>query len=233
MTNKNPYRKSAHFWTGKTKQIIRLFCEDLTASSASRLLWIERKSINSWYNYFREVIYRNSLSTDQEVRDWIIEVDESYFWAKRIKGKRWRGAGNKTKVLWLLKRQGKVFVQVIPDCSAKSILPIIRGKIDPNDSIVNTDWWRSYNWLIDLWYKKHYRVRHSQNEFARWNKHINWIESFRSFTKRRLSKFNWISNHKFVLHLKECERRFNCWLQKENKYKQLMKMCRKFALFSS
>jgi len=37
--------------------------------------------------------------------------------------------------------------------------------------------------------------------------HINGIENFWSFTKRRLAKFNGVKNN-FDLHLKECEWRY-------------------------
>ena len=37
--------------------------------------------------------------------------------------------------------------------------------------------------------------------------HINGIEAFWSFTKRRLTKFNGVKKH-FALHLKECEWRY-------------------------
>ena len=162
-----------------------------------------------------------------------VEIHESYFWPKRVRGKRWRGASGKIKVLWLLKRQGKVFVEIVPDCSASSLIPIIRGKVDPCESIINTDGWKAYDGLVDLWYQKHYRVHHGKNEFARGKKHINWIESFRSFTKRRLAKFNGIKEDKFCLHLKECEWRFNCRLQNKNHYKELLKILREYSLFSS
>lgn len=229
MTMKNPYRKNSHLRTWKTRQIMRLFCEDLTATTTSRLTWIERKTINRWYNYFREIIYEESKKTDEEIRRWVIEVDESYFWARRVRGKRWRGASWKTKVLWLLKREWKVYVRIVPDCSAKTLIPIIRRKVSVEDSKINKDYWKSYDGLVDLWYEKHYRVKHSNNEFARWTQHVNWIEIFWSYCKRRLAKFNGIKQEYFELYMKECERRFNCWLQKKDKYKQLLKLCRDFT----
>lgn len=229
MTTKNPYRKSSHLSMWLTRKIIHYFSEDLTATKTSKLLGIERNTINSWYNYMRQAIYWDCLARDKEVRDWIIEIDESYFWPKRIRWKRWRWAGGKVKVLWLLKRQWKVFVQIVPDCSAKSLMPIIRWKIGV-DSTVNTDGRKAYDGLVDLWYEKHRRVHHGNNEFARGKQHINGIESFWSYTKRRLAKFNWVNNEKFALHLKECEFRFNCRLQNENMYKQLLKILRCFTL---
>ena len=44
---------------------------------------------------------------------------------------------------------------------------------------------------------------------ARGKCHINGIENFWSFAKRRLAKFNGCKSEVFVIHLKECEYRYN------------------------
>jgi transposase len=66
--------------------------------------------------------------------DGEIEVDESYFGGVR-KGKRGRGAAGKVPVFGLLKRNVRVYAQVIPDAKAETLMPIIRDKIRP-DSII-------------------------------------------------------------------------------------------------
>ena len=107
-----------------------------------------------------------------------IEVDESYFgagpalWMRRVRGKRGRGARGKTIVFGLLKRQGKVYTEIVPDCSAAVLQKVIKGKVDV-DSVVHSDSWREYNGLVDFGYKKHFRVHHGKNEFVRGNSHIN------------------------------------------------------------
>lgn len=100
-------------------------------------------------------------------------------------------------------------------------------------SRLNTDKFRPYDWLVNLWYEKHYRLNHWENEFARWMQHINGIENFRSHCKRILVKFNDVKKEKFALHLKECEFRFNCWLQKENIYTKLTKLLRNILIIFS
>ena len=45
------------------------------------------------------------------------EIDESYFGARRIRGKRGRGSYGKTIVFGLKQRKGKVYTQVIKNCS--------------------------------------------------------------------------------------------------------------------
>ena len=148
-----------------------------------------------------------------------IEVDESYFGAKRVKGKRGRGARGKTIVFGLLKRGDKVYTQIIKKCDRATLLTIIKEKTSA-ESIINSDGWRGYNGLVDFGYKKHYRVDHSKNEFARGKSHVNGIESFWGYAKTRLSKFRGMNKNMFELHLKECEFRFNN--RKKNLYKILL-----------
>ncbi len=105
-------------------------------------------------------------------------------------------------------------------------MPIIQGKI-LEGSTIHTDGWKAYDGLILNGYD-HYRVFHSQNEFARGKCHVNGIESFWSFAKRRLAQFNGLSDQTFYLHLKECEWRFN--LRSQNIYAILLKEFRKNPL---
>lgn len=86
-------------------------------------------------------------------------------------------------------------------------MPIIQGKIIES-STIHTDGWKAYDGLILNGYD-HHRIFHSHNEFIRGKSHVNGIESFWSFCKRRLAKFNGLNDDKFILHLKECESRFN------------------------
>ena len=198
----------------KIKKILRCFCEDLDATKTAKLLLINRNTINRYFNIFRKAIYYNSIS-DFEKEDGEFELDESYFGAKRVRGKRGRGASGKIPVFGLLKRDGNVYVEIVNNCTRQQLLPIIQGKI-LEGSTINTDGWKAYNGLILNGYT-HHRVFHSHNEFARGKCHVNGIESFWSFCKRRLAKFNGNKKYKFIIHLKECEFRFN------NKNKNLFK----------
>ena len=184
---------------------------DLTATATSELLKLNRKTVNNYFTEFRELILEDSIQKHQKELG-IFELDESYFGAKRVRGKRGRGAAGKTPVFGVLKREGKVFVSIVPRCSREELLPIIQGKI-LEGSTIHTDGWKAYDGLILNGYT-HYRVFHHENEFVRGKSHVNGIESFWSFAKRRLAKFNGLTDEKFILHLKKCECRFN--LRNEN-----------------
>jgi transposase-like protein len=151
----------------KIRRIILCFCEDITANSASKLLNINRNTVNLYYNHFRHLIFQQSFQENAR-NCGVFEPDESCFGAGRVRGKRGRGAAGKTPVFGLLKRDGNVFVSIVPNCSRQELMPIIQGKI-LEGSTIHTDGWKAYNGLILNGYD-HYRVFHSKNEFARGGK---------------------------------------------------------------
>jgi len=161
-------------------------------------------------------------------------LDESYFGAKRVRGrhgelKRGRGT-SKRSVFGIYERKGRVYTEIIPDCKKKTLQAIILGKISL-ESIIHTDSWRGYSGLVDVGYDKHFRVNHVKNEFS--NKrgiHVNGIESFWSFTKRILNKFNGVKIN-FHLHLKEREWR---WNRDEIKLqKDLIRILKKYKMINT
>ena len=181
------------------------FSEDFTATQTSKLSRISRPTISNLYQKFRIRIYE--LCQEESVLEGEIEVDESYFGPRRVRGKRGRGAKGKIPVVGLLKREGKVYTKIVKRCTKAELMPVIKGKV-LEESTVYTDGWKSYDSLVLNGYK-HYRVYHSKDEFARGKNHVNGIESFWSYAKRRIAKFNGVPKKKFILHLKESEFRWN------------------------
>jgi transposase len=202
------------------KKIIKCYCIDIDATKTGLLVEINRNTINRFYRIFREAIYLDQINeTKLFLGD--IELDESYFGGRRKRGfhgKLKRGRGTQKKpVFGIFKRDGlsgkeKIYTEIVPNCKKNTLQAIIKGKIDVK-SYINTDGWRGYDGLVDIGYAKHFRVNHSANDFAHKGEEgatvtVNGIESFWSFTKRRLSKFNGYSTY-FDLHLKECQWRWN------------------------
>ena len=203
---KNRYVRHAHFSESKFKKIILLFVQDLPASKIAFLTQLSRPTVNKTLTKIRirlaEICESESFIKGQ------IEIDESYFGSRRVRGKKGRGAPGKTIVFGILERDKKVYTKIVPNCKAKTLVPIIKGRIDVR-SVIYSDGWSGYSGLVKVGYSKHIKVMHNEDEFARGRAHINGLESFWSFTKRRLVKFNGIPKHTFYLHLKESEFRFN------------------------
>lgn len=188
--------------------LVKCFAIDLTATHTSKISDLNRNTINRYFGYFRQQIIIQAIKERKaEQITSGVEIDESYFGPKRQRGKRGWGASNKIIVLGLLKRNGQVYAQVISDVSREEILPIIRQTVKSGDDIY-TDGWRSYDALAVYGYN-HEKINHEKNDFAHEDVHINSVESFWSWTKRRLNKFNGIPKYLFETNLLESEWRFN------------------------
>jgi transposase-like protein len=206
MVQKNKYIFRSKISEAKFRQVVRLFCVDLNATQIAHVACLNRNTVNRLLQWIRERIA--STCEAESPFSGEIEVDESYFGARRIRGIRGRGARGKTIVFGLFKRNGRVHTEIVPDCSQAALQGIIRGRVSP-ESVIHSDGWRGYNGLVDLGYQKHYRVLHGENEFANLHSHINGIESFCGYAKTRLVRFRGMQKHTFYFHLKECEFRFN------------------------
>ena len=221
MFTKNRYYRRSRISEAKFRQLIRCFAMDFTATDTAELTGISLRSTNT---IFLKIRHRIAQACElASPLQGAVEVDESYFGPHRVRGKRGRGAYGKTIVFGLLKRQGKVYTEIVPDCTKATLQGVIRGHIDPA-SVIHSDGWRGYDGLVDIGFDKHFRVNHGANEFASGERHINGIESVWSYAKRRLAKFNGISKQTFYLHLKETEFRFNH--RRDSLYLALLKLLR-------
>ena len=126
-------------------KLLEFFVAEVTARTSADLLGVQYNTAILFYHKIRLVIEYHLAQEAKELFDGGIELDESYFGGIR-KGKRGRGAGGKTAVFGLLKRNGKVYTACVKDTKTDTLMPIITSKIKP-DSIVYTDCYKSYNAL--------------------------------------------------------------------------------------
>lgn len=209
MKGKSRFIKRVKISSLKFRLLLRCFSSDIPASSGARIVGVNRKTADLYYRHYRRLV----LSDQEEERRRFLseketEIDESYFGPTRVRGKRGRGAGGKIAVVGLLQRRGYVFTAPVDRCTKEELLPVILAKVAQGVDIY-TDGWTSYDALAVYGFN-HKKVKHDDNEFSAGDgNHINGIESFWSFAKRRLAKFNGIRKTFFSDYLLETEWRFN------------------------
>ena len=98
-------------------------------------------------------------------------VDESYFEAKRVCGKRGCGSGGKIKAFVIKKLGDKVYTQIMSNGSASELVPIIK-RLAPDGSAIYSDKQEIYDGLVNASYKKQ-------------DKHSTFV-FFYSFTRKRM-----------------------------------------------
>lgn len=119
MNVKNRYYCRSRIRGAKFRQLICCFALDFMATSAAQLTNISTRSVNSIYLKVRDRIAQ-SCELESPLQG-SVEVDESYFGAQRVRGKRGRSAYGKAIVFGVLKRQGKVYAEIVPDCSKATL----------------------------------------------------------------------------------------------------------------
>lgn len=192
----------------KFSLIIRCFSQDVPSNTTAPIVRVNRKTADRYYQLCRKLLLKQAINERKGAGlENGIEVDESYFGPSRVRGKRGRGAGQKIVVFGLRKRGGNVYTSIIKNVERKEVLPIIK-KVVQSGADIYTDGWSSYDALAVHGYN-HKKVRHSKDEFVNGDAHINGVESFWSWAKRRVTLYNGVPRDRFPTFLLETEWRFN------------------------
>ena len=101
MPMKNKYIVRSRISEKKFREILRYFALDLEAKKIAELCQISEQSLCKIFKEIRILIAKECEKISKMSGE--IEVDESYFGARRVRGKRGRGAGKKTPVFGMLK----------------------------------------------------------------------------------------------------------------------------------
>ena len=150
---------------------------------------------------------RLALGEDYELFDGIVEIDESYFGGKS-KGKRGRGAGNKTPVIGMAQRGGKLEARAVPNVQQITVLPSIANNVKKGASVF-TDDYHIYRPLRQMGYQ-HDKVLHSQKVYVFGNVHTNTIEGFWSNVKNGIrGVYHAVSSKYLQSYLNEYSFRYN------------------------
>lgn len=151
-----------------------------------------------------------------------IEVDETYIggqWknkrlsikktakVKETTSKRGRGT-SKQPAFGILCRNGTVWAELVDSVEKKDLQPRIEKQVQRGSTICS-DTWRGYTGIARKGYV-HRLVNHSKNEYSDLKgNHINGLEGFWGYLKRKLSAKGGIRKEKLHLYLGEYVWRYN------------------------
>ncbi len=120
---KNRSDRRSRIGEAKFRQLVRAVDLDLTATQAAPLTGFSTRRTNDISLKLRRRIAQHC----QERSPYRGEVDESYFGPSRVKGKRGRGAGGKTIVFGIFKRNGDLDTEIVPDAKKATLTQAIHG----------------------------------------------------------------------------------------------------------
>src|SRR6185312_9213983 len=120
-----------------------------------------------------------------------------------------RGDKQKTPVLGIVERKGRVMAKTVSDVSAATLCGAVREYVLP-DSTVFTDELNSYNTLSEGKRYKHHRINHSAKVYVMGDIHTNTIEGFWSLIKRGIGGvYHQVSQKYLQSYLDEYTFRYN------------------------
>ena len=101
-----------------------------------------------------------------------------------------------------------MWAQIVPDVEANTLLPLISNRVE-SGSTVYSDTWKSYTGVAAKGYV-HRLVEHQKGEYVNEEgNHINGLEGFWGYLKRRLAAKGGIRRERLPLYLAEYVWRFN------------------------
>ncbi len=148
----------------------------ISSIQLSKYLDVTQKT--SWFMLHR---IRHVFGSDGLLLSGEVEVDETYVGGKRSR-KLGSNLDNKTSVIGMVERGGRMRAKVTNDTKSSTITPLVRKNVQI-DSWVYTDEYPAYDALDRLGYYRR-SVNHNQNEWRVGDAHTNTIEGFWSQLKR-------------------------------------------------
>lgn len=210
--SKNKYVRRAKISEYKFRKMVKYFAEDMSATQIATKMAINRNTVNRYLNEIRarivefceqhapfsESVAVNDVST---LREPVLLKQQTF--SEKI-----------TTNLGILKRRGKVYAEMLTNCTAGKLKTLLNTKADKNVTVHSVEVKEAYG-LIAVGYD-------SNQAYADKPSYVDNLDNFWQFAKGRMLKFQGIAKHKLYLHLKECEFRFN--FRNDNLYAVMLKL---------
>lgn len=213
---------SKHNSLGVSNKLLKQIISEFLLEHSTNII-LQRINISKYKLLRVLTILRKVMVKDiPAVFEGTVEVDETYLGGqmknRRLKDRTainlerqgyCRGFGTiKQPVFGILCRNGKVWANVIDKTEAKNLQPLIEKQVKKG-SIICSDTWRGYSGIAAKGYV-HRTVKHGKKEYSdKKGNHINGLEGFWGYLKRKLSAKGGIRREKLPLYLAEYVWRFN------------------------
>lgn len=158
-----------------------------------------------------------------------VEMDETYVGGRRRprhtgeirKGRPGPDDKEKTPVIGLVQRRGRVVALATPSVKSATLLPLIQERVLPG-TMIYSDEFRSYDPLRQMGYP-HKRIRHSEKVYVSGDVHTNTIEGFWSLVKRGIDGvYHSVSAKHLQGYLNEYAWRYNQRLEPRTRFQLLL-----------
>jgi transposase len=200
---KNKYLKGAHISERKFRELLKLFCEDLTATQIANISGVSRVTINGYLKMIRTKIARFcEENSNSSYYSGIETFAPGSFLEEAV-------LKPNTTAFGIYKTRDGIFTQLLQDVDKGTISEIVRSKKMNGNAGIWYDKLKHFNAIADFNLYKLIRINNDVLEMPKGKSQIDEIDFFWGLIKGRLTKFRGMNNATLYLHVKESEFRYN------------------------
>ena len=203
---KNRYLKNARIPERKVRELLNLFCEDLTATQIANISGISRITVNAYLKLIRTQIAQyceeyNPYSQDNRIipvisnKQIVIEGNEI-------------NCSSENQFYGIFKSEQSIYTKSISTVEKPWLNNWVKGKIRVEDNILEQHSLHIFEAIADFSRTKIYRVN-NPFPFLKGKSKIDEIDLFWGILKSRIVKFRGLNCNTTYLHIKESEFRYN------------------------
>lgn len=208
---KNKLLKGAHLSERKCREILQLFCDDLTATQIAEISGVSRVTIN---NYFKLIRSRIAEYCEKNGAGAVM-VDANGSFNQNV------NYDNEWHAYYGFSiNQNKIRTEWLKDISEDSLQQLVDIKTGGTISKMSFPEFERHHAIADCTGWNLFWVGNQQNNSLAEATFLSEIHSFWQHVKGRLLKFRGMSKKTMYLHIKECEFRYN--FRNEELYPSLM-----------
>ncbi len=192
---KNRYYKHSKLDEDRFRQILELFCQDLTAVQCAKQTGVNVRSVNSIYLKLRDRIAHWCESNASGTPG--LNASRNSEFTETVGPTYIDSTSDGVIGVYLYLMEDQVY------CA------LLNGALPSEPVVCEEGHWREYPVGVDVRRDMRLKIKNSTFQSAHNAGDIERIEDFGHFLRMRLTKFKGLRREKFYFHLKESEYRYN------------------------
>src|SRR5688572_6272056 len=202
---KNRYLKGAHLSERKVRELLKLFCEDLTATQIANITGISRITVNAYFKLIRTHIAKFC----EEKNPLHLNNGTIAFLPLENGGTATNTTGLKKSFYGIFKGDHSIHTDKMGNIDVQWLYDWLKGKVEGDKETIEKHRLHIYSGIADFNNVRLYRINGAMPNLSRGKSHIDEIDMFWGMLKSRLIKFRGLNSSTLYLHVKETEFRYN------------------------
>ncbi len=205
---KNRLIKGAHLSEKKCREILQLFCEDLTATQIANICGVSRVTVNNYLKLIRTHIAKFCEENNPK------RIQNGYLIYIPLESRNGRNGdqvheNHNLRIYYgFVRHEGKIFTDWLEDLNKNSLQQLQRARLGTDGTDTIPDHLARYYAIADFSDWRLYRLD-TRETISSTRPVFDDISGFWGHTKSRLLKFRGLNKNTLYLHVKECEFRYN------------------------